>query len=218
MRLVLLVLLTIAVLVLPQSAGATRHHGTSCDNNGRCTLASGFSYGEERQQYRKKYKKSRHVWKKARKHRVDANGNRARGKTPPWNMVQVVTVQGFKLTVHPAYAHKFLRFFEILEQNHVRIPKELVGCYASRGHVSGSNHYKGLACDIQTGWNKTIPELAYGRGDKWIRQAGLYSGCGWDRPDCGHVEAVRGTHNRPPPLVASLEKFKSMQSTANYQP
>ena len=32
------------------------------------------------------------------------------------------------------------------------------------------------------------------------------------------VEAVRGTHNRPPNLYAAVEKFKSEQSTANYQP
>jgi len=29
---------------------------------------------------------------------------------------------------------------------------------------------------------------------------------------------VRGTHNRPPNLYAAIEKFKSEQSTANYQP
>jgi hypothetical protein len=49
-----------------------------------------------------------------------------------------------------------------------------------------------------------------------IKKAGLYDGCSFK--DCGHIEAVRGTHNKPPALIAALEKFKSEQSTANYQP
>ena len=52
--------------------------------------------------------------------------------------------------------------------------------------------------------------------DDIIKQAGLYSGCTFR--DCGHVEAVRGLHNRAPNLCAAMEKFKSEQSTANYQP
>jgi len=185
------------------------------DNNGRFVW-SGEQKVVRTAIYKKKYK--RHAVKRSKGKRVasDANGNRARGKTPPWNMVQVVTVQGFKLTVHPAYAHKFLRFFEILEQNHVRVPKELVGCYARGHHVRGSNHYIGAACDIQSTWNGTIPALYTKEADRWIREAGLYNGCSFG--DCGHIEAVRGTHNRPPPLMAALEKFKAMQSTANYQP
>ena len=188
------------------------HAAYTPDNNGR------FVWSGETQHrvYKKTYKK-RHAAKRHKVKRIaDANGNRARGKTPPWNMVQVKTAQGFLLTVHPAYAHKFLRFFEILEQNHVRVPKELVGCYARGRHVSGSNHYIGAACDIQTGWNRTIPALYTKEAERWIREAGLYNGCSFG--DCGHIEAVRGTHNRPPPLIAALEKFKAMQSTAAYQP
>jgi hypothetical protein len=49
-----------------------------------------------------------------------------------------------------------------------------------------------------------------------IKQAGLYDGCSFR--DCGHIEAVRGTHNRAPNLYAAIEKFKTEQSTANYQP
>jgi hypothetical protein len=52
--------------------------------------------------------------------------------------------------------------------------------------------------------------------DDIVKQAGLYSGCAFR--DCGHVEAVRGLHNRAPNLYAAIEKFKSEQSTANYQP
>src|SRR5215475_11790495 len=88
-------------------------------------------------------------------------------------------------------------------------------CWAPRGtHVAGSNHYIGAACDIQTGWNRG-PEFVYHMADI-VKQAGLYNGCSFR--DCGHVEAIRGTHNRAPNLYAALEKFKSEQSTANYQP
>jgi hypothetical protein len=38
-----------------------------------------------------------------------------------------------------------------------------------------------------------------------VVQAGLYNGCSFR--DCGHVEAVRGTHNRAPNLYAAMEKF-----------
>ncbi len=135
-------------------------------------------------------------------------------KELPWNMIKVKTVQGFYLTVHPAYAHKFLRLFEILAQNNINIPKEMVGCYSRRGHKPGSNHYIGAACDIQTAWNKTIPEMYH--AGKWIKQAGLYDGCSFG--DCGHVEAVRGLRNKAPNLYASLQKFKADQSTADYKP
>ena len=49
-----------------------------------------------------------------------------------------------------------------------------------------------------------------------VKKAGLYNGCSFH--DCGHVEAIRGTHNRAPNLYAAMEKFKAEQSTANYQP
>lgn len=184
-----------------------------------------FHWGEERQsprihyrtyprtQSRSYYKKrTHHARRHHRKARRDANSN----KSPPWNMVKVKTVQGLYLTVHPAYAHKFLRLFEILDQNGVNVPKGMVGCYARGHHVSGSNHYIGAACDIQTGWNRTIPAMYH--AGKWIKQAGLYDGC--DFGDCGHVEAIKGTHNarKLPNIYAALAKFKADESTANYQP
>jgi len=158
----------------------------------------------------------RHAEKKLRKPKkkvaVDANGSPGL----PWNMVKVKTVQGFYLTVHPAYAHKFLKLFAILEENHVKVPREIVGCFSRGGHVRGSNHYIGAACDIQTGWNRTIPAMYH--AGKWIRQAGLYDGC--DFGDCGHIEGIKGTHNakRVPNLYAAMAKFKAEESTANYQP
>jgi len=137
----------------------------------------------------------------------DANGNST--------MVTVQTAYGFNITVNPAYASKFQKFFALLKERGYKVPANITKCWAPRGtHVAGSNHYIGAACDIQTGWNRG-PEFVYHMSDI-VEQAGLYNGCSFH--DCGHVEAVRGTHNRAPNLYAAMEKFKSEQSTASYQP
>ena len=138
---------------------------------------------------------------------IDANGNSV--------MVTVQTAYGFNITVHPAYASKFQKFFALLKDRGYKVPANIVKCWAPRGtRVAGSNHYIGAACDIQTGWNRG-PEFVYHMSDV-VKQAGLYNGCSFH--DCGHVEAIRGTHNRAPNFYAAMEKFKSEQSTANYQP
>ena len=138
---------------------------------------------------------------------LDANGN--------GTMVTVQTVYGFNITVHPAYASKFQIFFALLKDHGYHVPANITKCWAPRGtHVPGSNHYIGAACDIQTGWNRG-PRFVYHISDI-IREAGLYDGCSFH--DCGHIEAVRGTHNRAPNLYASIEQFKTEQATANYRP
>jgi hypothetical protein len=127
-------------------------------------------------------------WRKAP--RIDANGNRA--------MVTVQTAYGFNITVHPAYAGKFQRLFALLKDHGYKVPANITKCWAPRGtHVPGSNHYIGAACDIQTGWNRG-PNFVYHIG-AIIKESGLYDGCSFH--DCGHIEAVRGTHNRAPQFV-----------------
>ena len=173
----------------------------SCDNDGRCTIPNVAAatpspiprlYGNVPER---------------KPRRVDANGNRT--------MVTVQTVYGFNITVHPAYASKFQKFFALLKDRGYKVPANITKCWAPRGtRVAGSNHYIGAACDIQTGWNRG-PRFVYHMSDI-IKKAGLYDGCAFH--DCGHVEAIRGTHNRVPNLYAAMEKFKSEQSTANYQP
>ena len=137
---------------------------------------------------------------------VDANANRATG------LVTVNTAAGIKITVHPAFAHKFQALIaSLVAQGH---KPRFITCYA-RGHVSGSNHHWGGACDIdQTAWNRTSGFM-YHAGNA-IRSAGLYDGCSFR--DCGHVEAMRGTHNSPPNLYASMETFKTRQQYAGLQP
>jgi hypothetical protein len=171
-----------------------------CDNDGRCaTHIETAPVSNKTPIFSERMRVSE-------RHRVvDGNGM----------LVTVKTAFGFNITVHPAYASKFQKFFALLKEHGYKVPANITRCWAPRGtRVAGSNHFIGAACDIQTGWNRG-PAFVY-HMDNIVTQAGLYSGCAFR--DCGHVEAIRGTHNRPPNLYAAMEKFKSEQSTANYQP
>jgi hypothetical protein len=195
-----------ALLILTNVADARhRHHraqvtayavtGCEYDNDGRVIC------GKAVERYSKPAPRIRTASRSKRV--VDANANRVTG------LVTVNTAAGIKITVHPAFAHKFQTLIaSLVAQGH---KPRFITCYA-KGHVSGSNHHWGGACDIdQTAWNRTSGFM-YHAGNA-IRSAGLYDGCSFR--DCGHVEAMRGTHNTPPNLYASMEKFKS---TRDYQP
>jgi hypothetical protein len=203
MKVVALVVLSV-LIVFPAGAGQRYQQSRfspSCDNDGRCTSVAASATSEPAKL------SSRHASERNQRRVVDANGNSM--------MVTVQTAYGFNITVHPAYASKFLKFFALLKDRGYKVPVNITRCWAPRGtRVAGSNHYIGAACDIQTGWNRG-PAFVYRMSDI-VRQAGLYDGCSFR--DCGHVEAVRGTHNKAPNLYAAIEKFKSEQSTANYQP
>ena len=188
----------IVLIALSAVAGPQQNNASlSCDNDGHCrnVNAAAPATHNARVSERKPHRA------------IDANGNTT--------MVTVQTAYGFNITVHPAYAGKFQKFFALLKERGYKVPAHITKCWAPGGtHVAGSNHYIGAACDIQTGWNRG-PAFVYHMSDI-VREAGLYNGCAFH--DCGHVEAVRGTHNRAPNLYAAMEKFKSEQSTANYQP
>ena len=110
-------------------------------------------------------------------------------------MVTVQTAYGFKITAHPAYASKFQKFFALLKERGYKVPAHMTKCWAPHGtHVAGSNHYIGAACDIQTGWNRG-PEFVY-HMDEIVKRLACTAACTFR--DCGHVEAVRGTHNERP--------------------
>jgi len=205
MKVAALAVLTL-LIALPVEAGQRQNNlSPSCDNDGRCTTSNvTASTASQTRSLR-----GHHIHTSERKpdHVVDANGNSM--------LVTVQTAYGFNITVHPAYASKFQKFFALLKERGYKVPANITRCWAPRGtHVPGSNHYIGAACDIQTGWNRG-PEFVYHMNDI-VEQAGLFNGCSFR--DCGHVEAVRGTHNRAPNLYAAMEKFKSEQSTANYRP
>lgn len=195
----------ISMLIAASSAAGQQHARTniapSCDNDGHCTIFDVNPSSSRKTPTLGKHRASE------RNHGLDANGNGM--------MVSVETAYGFKITVHPAYASKFLKLFVLLKGRGYKVPGNITKCWTPRGtRIAGSNHYIGAACDIQTGWNRG-PAFVYHMSDI-IKQAGLYDGCSFR--DCGHIEAVRGTHNRAPNLYAAIEKFKTEQSTANYQP
>jgi hypothetical protein len=202
-KVVALVVLTVLIALPAEAVQRQNNFSQSCNNDGRCTTFNASTASQTPSL------RGHHIRTSERKphHVVDANGNSM--------MVTVQTAYGFNITVHPAYASKFQKFFALLKERGYKVPANITKCWAPHGtHVAGSNHYIGAACDIQTGWNRG-PQFVYHMNDI-VEQAGLFNGCSFH--DCGHVEAVRGTHNRAPNLYAAMEKFKSEQSTANYQP
>jgi hypothetical protein len=101
-------------------------------------------------------------------------------------LVTVPTAAGIDITVAPSSAAKFQGFIRDLVELRGYRPKH-IGCFARGGHVTGSRHYSGNACDFdQTGWNRTA-RVMYRIGDlakKW----GLRNGCSFR--DCGHVDVA----------------------------
>lgn len=89
------------------------------------------------------------------------------------------------ITVAAAYAARFVGFLDALFAREGRLPH--VGCYAPSGHMPGSLHHWGGACDVgQIARNVAWPPM-YHVG-ALARQYGLTDGCVWRKPDCGHVD------------------------------
>ena len=189
-------------IVMPVEAGQ-RHaqNNVSPDrDDGRCTsLNVAAPTSSSGRQIRTSERKPHHA--------VDANGNGL--------MVKVQTAYGFNITVHPAYASKFQKFFALLKERGYKVPANITKCW---GHRTARMSRAPTTTSVPPAifrWAGIVLDFVYHMNDI-VTQAGLYNGCTFR--DCGHVEAVRGTHNRAPNLYATIEKFKSEQSTANYQP
>jgi len=79
---------------------------------------------------------------------VDANGNPGRG------LVTVATAAGINITVSETMAPKMQAFITDLME--IGYKPKAIHCFARGGHVRGSRHYSGNACDFdQRGWGKT---------------------------------------------------------------
>jgi len=79
---------------------------------------------------------------------VDASGN------PGHGLVTVATAAGIDITLTEKMAPKMQAFIADLMEIGYK-PKQ-IHCFARRGHVRGSRHYTGNACDFdQRGWGKT---------------------------------------------------------------
>ena len=101
-------------------------------------------------------------------------------------LVTVATAAGEAITVSASFAPKILGFIsDLVDAGYV--PKD-IGCYARGGHMRGSRHYSGNACDFdQLARNKTAKAM-YHVGliaAKW----GVRDGCAFrGSPDCGHID------------------------------
>lgn len=119
-------------------------------------------------------------------HHIDPNGN----KVCEHNTIRVSTAYNIDICVDPRFASNFQTFFASLKDRGCKVTEIVCQAY---GHVRGSNHIGGGACDVdQKRKNVTTAACMYHAGDL-IRAAGLYDGCSFR--DCGHVEAMRGLGN-----------------------
>jgi hypothetical protein len=100
----------------------------------------------ERRTVKRHHRVARPVLPRARP--LDANGNSGH------RLVTLTTAAGIEITVSETMAPKMQGFIADLMEIGYK-PKE-IHCFARRGHVRGSRHYSGNACDFdQRGWGKT---------------------------------------------------------------
>jgi len=130
---------------------------------------------------------------------VDASGNLGHG------LVTVATAAGIDITLSEKMAPKMQAFIADLMEIGYK-PKQ-IHCFARRGHVRGSRHYTGNACDFdQRGWGKTanmmyhVSVLAKVHD---LRDGGSFR-------DWGHIDDALplsrpryARHNRPTVILAA---------------
>lgn len=104
---------------------------------------------------------------------TDANGN----------LVTLQTAAGIPITASASFAPKAAAFIADLVASGYT-PKH-IKCFARGGHVHGSRHYSGNACDIdQTGWGRTA--RAMHNVAALAKVHGVRDGCSFR--DCGHID------------------------------
>ena len=138
-----------------------------------------------------------HAHHTARHHRrdrssvLDANGNGS-------GLVHVATAAGINITVAASFAPKIEGFIrDVVAQGYH--PRQ-IHCYASGGHVRGSLHYRGEACDFdQRGWGKTARAMYHVAA--LAQQHGLRDGCTFR--DCGHIDSGQALARYPWPRTLS---------------
>ena len=121
----------------------------------------------------------KHARGEARARRSAQPSNR---HSPSGGLITISTAAG-SVTVAPSFAPKIQAFISDVVARGFR---GRVHCYASGGHVRGSLHYRGEACDFaQRGWGKTVAPM-YHVADLAARH-GLRDGCTFR--DCGHIDS-----------------------------
>ena len=175
------------------------------------TYLSATSRVVERRTVRRHHHVARPVLPRARP--LDANGN------PGDGLVTVPTAAGIDITVSKNTAPKMQAFIEDLVEMGYK-PKT-IHCHARHGHVRGSRHYSGNACDFdQRGWGKTakimyhVSVLAKLHG---LRDGGSFR-------DWGHIDdglplsrPRYARHNRHTvTLAAGRERYPANPLVAHY--
>jgi hypothetical protein len=94
-----------------------------------------------------------------------------------------------KIAVNSKHADNFVGAINALYDAGYRGP---LNCAAAGGHVAGSKHYSGDACDLQYGHNRA-PKIMY-HARTILAKFGLYDGCNFR--DCGHIQYGVGLNTR----------------------
>jgi len=104
-------------------------------------------------------------------------------------MVTIDTAAGIPITVAADFAPKISAFISAMVARGYH-PRH-IGCYARGGHVRGSLHYSGHACDFdQTGWGKTRRPMYHVRA--LANSLGLRDG--GEFRDWGHIDDGEHLH------------------------
>lgn len=167
--------LAIAILLLAMPAPAHARETITCDLRGcsdRIPSTASHQAVHAREHHRRR----------APPPAVDANGNGSR-------LIHVSTAAGIDITVAPDFAPKIEGFIaDVVARGYH--PRQ-IHCYASGGHVRGSLHYSGQACDFdQRGWGLTARPMYHvaDLAEKWgLRDGGEFR-------DWGHIDM--GPHLR----------------------
>jgi hypothetical protein len=143
----IVILATVAIVLTATAAEAKRHAATWTEYQPHLYV----------QPWDDGWWQPRQVRRHVRKHKT-AKRSSHQTITPRSGLITVSTAAGIKITVNPSFAPKITAFIaDLVDQGYT--PKR-IHCHASHGHVRGSRHYSGAACDIdQTGWGKTAPKM-----------------------------------------------------------
>ncbi|MFZ0260430.1 MAG: hypothetical protein WAL36_10740, partial [Pseudolabrys sp.] len=123
MKVVALAVLTVLIALPAEAVQRQNNFSQSCNNDGRCTTFNASTASQTPSL------RGHHIRTSERKphHVVDANGNSM--------LVTVQTAYGFNITVHPAYASKFQKFFALLKERGYKVPANITKCWAPVRHA-----------------------------------------------------------------------------------
>ena len=178
----------LTLLVGPADAKASDPRHPSLEQN---------SYSARSHRAQRVHHRARHAHHTARHHRrdrsptLDANGNRS-------GLIHVETAANIAITVASSFAPKIQGFIADLVA-HGYHPHQ-IHCFAQGGHVRGSLHYRGEACDFdQRGWGLTARAMYHVAA--LAQQHGLRDGCTFR--DCGHIDSGHALARLPWPRTLS---------------